>query len=240
MKKYYPAPFSHWLHGQNFFNLISPETRRVMRFEPNRFVIRAEGHPTLDPFEKAVNIAKEFLDAFGVSQLFSMKFTSVRTRQMKSLEEARSTFAETFLTDQSMRLLKRDALTDFGVAVERTWLANTEFQQVKKPDIARLKIREHITVAPVSYKEIGEKWLEFRQEADNTLYRTTHVAPRFAMLADICFEVERRKIVDVLKVDALWRFYDWAKSMADKAWSEVEGEGHGRYRYIGDAKDHSG
>jgi hypothetical protein len=222
MKKYHPTPFRNWLRGDRHFNLVSSETRRVIRFEPNRFIVRVEGYPTLDPFDETLDIAKELLAAFRVSDLFGMAFTSVRSQAAGSLEEARARFANSFLTERSTRLLKLDALTDFAVVAERNWPASPDFERAKKPSLAPLQIRESVKVGPVSYEEIGQKWTEFKKDAQNKLYVTDHAAPRFAILADTKFEGDRRKGTESLKMDLLWRFYDWARDMADKTWAQVE------------------
>jgi hypothetical protein len=78
MAEYYPGPFPDWMRADSSFNLISSDTRRVMYFEANRLVIKAEGHTTIDSFEELVAIAKNLVAQFNIVDLFSANFTSVR------------------------------------------------------------------------------------------------------------------------------------------------------------------
>jgi hypothetical protein len=183
--------------------------------------VRVEGQPDLNLFEETIQIAKELLAEFRVSDLFGMTFASVRSQMMKSLEDTRSTFAKDYLTNRSHRLLTFDPLTDFAVVAERRWPASTEFEKTKSA-VAPLRILERVTVGPVSYEEVGERWVEFKRDAKNKLYETPHVAHQFGILADTSFEAERRKKDKVLATEVLWRFCDWAKKRADKTWEEVE------------------
>jgi hypothetical protein len=48
MKDLHPNEFSHWMRGGNYFNLIDPGSRRVIRFDANRCVVRVEGQESVD------------------------------------------------------------------------------------------------------------------------------------------------------------------------------------------------
>lgn len=222
LKKYSPKPFKHWERGDMHFNLISAETRRVIRFEPNRFVIRAEGHPTLDNFLELLPIAKELLDAFTVSDLFEVLFVSVSSRPMKTLDQARETFARQFLGSKALKVLPVDGLTDFGVIYERRWASNLDFKPARPP-LAPAQISQQISIGPVTYKEVGQKWVEFKKDAANTLYKTDLVAHKFGTLADMRFHFNRRQGVEQFKMEILWKFCDWARSSTDEIWDIVEG-----------------
>ena len=222
VKQFHPTPFPDWQRSDRHFNLISANARQVIRCEPNRIIVRAEGYPALSAFEEVVTIARRILEEFDVKDLFSATYQSVRARPMKSLEEARTRFVQKFLGDRAVHLLTYDELSDFAVTVERGWPATTDFRKVKAT-LAKLNVRERVALGPVSYDEIGEKFVEFRRNAENVLYRGAHMAPRFAILADAVFTIDRRKDVDALALDLLWRFYDWAKATNDGTWKQLEG-----------------
>lgn len=222
LKKYSPKPFKHWQRSETHFNLISAESRKVIRFEANRFVLRAEGHPTVDSFLELIPIAKDLLETFGVTDLFGALFVSVRSRPMKALEQAREEFARQFLTSKALKVAPVDGLTDFGVIYERRWASNLEFKPVK-PSLAVSQVTQQISIGPVSYKEVGEKWVEFKKDTDNTLYQTELVAHKFGILADMRFHLNRRKGVEQFKMDVLWKFLEWARESSDEIWNTVEG-----------------
>ena len=102
VKQFHPIPFPDWQRSDRHFNLISAKARQVIRCEPNRIIIRAEGYPTLSVFEEVVKIARRVLEEFAVKDLFSATYQSVRARPMKSLEEARTRFVQKFLAQRQV------------------------------------------------------------------------------------------------------------------------------------------
>jgi hypothetical protein len=217
---YYPNPFPHWARGERHFNLVSTESRRVILFEPNRFVVRAEGHPDWAAFEEIFAIAKTLMGLFEIEDLFGLVLVSVRSCSQRSLLAARERFVEKFLTYQLRNLFGEDQLPDLGVVLEQTWPAGSNFFKVRS-HLAKLSMQERAQIGPVSYKEVGQKWAEFKNNAENDLYRTPHKAPKFGILADMKFEATRIKPNDSLPKDMLEQFYLWAKRRSEEVWARI-------------------
>ena len=70
MAEFYPEPFPHWVRGERHFNLVSRDTRRVIRFEASKFVARAEGHSTMKPYDELIAICTKLFKVFDVRDLF--------------------------------------------------------------------------------------------------------------------------------------------------------------------------
>jgi hypothetical protein len=155
MADYYPKPFPHWQRGDRHFNLISPETRRVIRFEPNRFIVRAEGHPTMTPYDEVVGISQRLFEVFDARDLFAAAFTLTRARALPTRKETRVGFAKLFLADVANELMPQDGGTDYAVTVSRPWTASTDFTEMK-PAIAPLRIQHDVTAGPSEYAEAAQ------------------------------------------------------------------------------------
>src|SRR5262245_925934 len=93
MAEFYPEPCSHWIRGDRHFNLVSTDTRRVIRFDANKFVVRAEGHPNMKPYDDLLAIASKLVKVFEIRDLFGAGFTIIRVHEQASRRDARSRFA---------------------------------------------------------------------------------------------------------------------------------------------------
>lgn len=226
MKSYHPTPFSHWIHGANHFNLVSTQTRRVIRFEANRFIVRVEGYAELGMFEETVDIVRTMLTEFSVSELFGVLFSAVRISHERSLPEAREHFNDRFLSRPTLQLIPAPEPMDSSVTLSYEWRANTDLQHIagQKEAQAPLVMREEVLVGPVNYKEIAQRgWIEFKKDAESEMYRTEHIAPKFGILAQMQFVANRQKKEGLLPLSVLWKVYDWGKERADAVWAQVEG-----------------
>lgn len=241
MKDNFQPPFDHWAHGQSQISLIANESRQVMLFQTNRFVAKAEGYPSLQPFEQMVTIAQNLSKIFKISEVWSVLFHSVRTTPMGSFKEARKRFADKFFTEKTLNLFSNDEYSDFGLVVEhRLWPANAQFRKISKPQLAakmpklkqlaeknaELLIFERVDIGPVSKDEIIDRgvWVEFHEKAGNGMYKTTPAIPGFAILADLKFEARRKQETEFLSTEILWNFYEWARRQADEVWGKIGDE----------------
>src|SRR5258708_39366267 len=84
MALFYPDPFPHWVRGDKFFNLVSKDTRRVIRFEPNKFVVRAEGHASMKSYDDLIAITAKLFDEFQARDLFGASLTLVRFHEQST------------------------------------------------------------------------------------------------------------------------------------------------------------
>lgn len=222
MADYYPDPFPHWQRGERHFNLISTDTRRVIRFEPNRFIVRAEGHPTMKPYDEVIAIARRLFETFDARDLFGAAFTLVRARSLPAQREARSKFAKLFLSDLSQALLPEDGVTDYAVTLSRSWTASTDLLEMK-PAMAPLRIKHDLSTGPSDYREAAERFCEFTKDADNELYKTEHVAPEHSILAAVRLSLDRHTAKQGVAAPIVWKFHDWARSDAEVTWAKIEG-----------------
>jgi hypothetical protein len=211
------------MRGVAGFTLISTQKRQALRFDANRMVLRVEGHLSLEAFDELVPLVKDALTTFEVTDLFGASFVSVRARPFKALDLARRTFANTYLSTPARNLVPgTDGSTDLAVLYDRSWLSMPDFRQAKTNPVALLRLREQMMLGPVQYKEIGDRWTEFRDNAENPLYRTKLVAPKFGILADMAWTLDRKPGVERLRLDTLWAFLDWGRSLSDQYWTAIE------------------
>lgn len=221
MAEFSPKPFPHWARGERHFNLVSKDTRRVIRFEANRFVVRAEGHPTMKPYDELITIATKLFTLFDVRDLFGAGLTVIRVHEQPTRKDARSRFAHTFLTHPAHDLMPMDGATDYGVVFDRRWTVSPELIEMK-PAVAPLRLQTKISTGPTDYKEIGERHVEFTQNADNELYKTEHVAPDFGIVTAFEIALNRHKAREGVAAAHLWRFHDWARTEAEALWAKIE------------------
>lgn len=229
---YYQKPFPHWMRADNLFSLIEPDNRRVIRFEAGRFIVKAEGHPTMTPFEELMEIARNCVDRFKIKDLFAVAFTSRRSMAMNSLEEARSNFDMRFLAEPSRRILDVDASLDFGLILERTWPSTINLKKLRPTrntalnnKLAKLNIHEYVAIGPASYMELAQKgWVEFKKDAENQLYKVQHEGHKASIFANMKFDLNRRGQEESLPIGLLWDFYELAQQKSEAAWLTIKGE----------------
>jgi hypothetical protein len=221
MAEFHPEPFRHWAHGDRHFNLVSTDTRRVIRFEPSRLVVRAEGHTTMKPYDELVAITTRVFEEFKARDLFGATYTLLRVREQPTRQDARSTFAAMYLSDAARNLMPMDGNTDYGVTFARDWMASTEFVEMR-PALAPLRIKVDISAGPTDYHELGERHCEFTREAPDEMYRTEHVAPDFGIMAFIRVTLARHRAKEGVGAPYLWRFHEWARSEAEAQWAKIE------------------
>lgn len=222
IKRYFPDPFPHWQRSDRHFNLINPEARKVIRFDANRFVMKAEGHPSLRAFGELLRPTEDLLELFGVSEVFGTVYTDMRALSKSGIDVARREFAERFLSDTSRNVLPYDELTDYAVVVERQWHGGKGFKKAER-ESAPVRIVEVVQVGPVTYEEIAKrKWVEFREDAEHELYRRSHAAPTNCMLVQMRFEMHRAN--EPIDLKWLWEFYDWARGRAQETWEKTTKE----------------
>jgi hypothetical protein len=221
MAEFYPKPFPHWARSDRHFNLVSKDTRRVIRFDANRFVVRAEGHPTMKPYEELITIATKMSAIFDVRDLFGAGLTVIRVREQPTRKDARTRFARMFLTHPAHDLMPMDGDTDYAVTFDRRWTVSTELIDMK-PALAPLRLQTKINIGPTDHKEVGDRFVEFAEKADNELYKTEHVAPDFGILAAIEITLNRHKAKEGVPAAHLWRFHDWARTEAESRWAKIE------------------
>ena len=65
MGNYHPRNFKNWMRGDKHFVLINSDDRRAIRFEPNKLIVRVEGHNSADMFDEGVGFAYQMLDDFN-------------------------------------------------------------------------------------------------------------------------------------------------------------------------------
>jgi hypothetical protein len=208
MSELYPKEFPDWMHGENHFNLVDTKTRRAIRFEASRFIVRVEGQDSLDPFRRCVEMALSMLDSFNIVDIFAMQFESIQARIEKRLCQARLEFAKTFIPHTVGRLFPQDEHTDYTVVVEREEQVDNKLT----PAGARISQREllmnsSISLGPASRQEIEDKWLEFKEKSPNPLYKTKPRAPQAAQLFAMKIVIRPKKNIKQIPVETLKTFY---------------------------------
>ena len=221
MAEFYPKPFPHWVRGERHFNLVSKDTRRVIRFDANKFVLRAEGHSTMRPYEELIAIATKLFTIFDVRDLFGAGLTVIRAHEQPTRKDARSRFAGAFLTHPAHDLMPMDGDTDYGVVFDRRGTVSADLVEMK-PALAPLRLQQKISTGPTDYKEIGERYVEFTKNADNELYKTEHVGPDFGVVATIEIMLYRHKAKEGVAAANLWKFHDWARAEVESHWAKIE------------------
>jgi hypothetical protein len=227
MKRNFPGIFTHWRHAPEHAFLISPETRRAIRLEPSKFVIRAERLTRLGPFEKLIPIVKSALRDFDVQNLVAANFTSTRVLKMESLIRAREVFAQKFFSAHAQTLMEKDEATEFGLIVERKWPTTKVFCPAKdQPEKTALIIGERTDLTPMTSGGIlkeGGRWAEFRQDASSSpAYLTEFIAPDYSILSEMKFDMISPGPIGSVKMDTLWKFYEWARKKSDQVRSKIE------------------
>lgn len=225
MLKYHPDTFPHWRRGEKHFTLIDTENRKVIRFEPNRFIVRAEGHDSLDLFSDCVKISLNILkDYFNVKDIFFIQLESIQLEKQKSLFKARYNFANKFLNENSFGILPKDQETDYQLALERTEDVDSEFSPVKSQLSKRIMtLTRSIIIGPVIANEVKNKFLEFKENSEHEQYKTKAIVPDFAHLIGVKLSLVPKKKIKVLFNETIDKFYPWAIEQANAIWDKIFG-----------------
>lgn len=221
MANYYPDPFPDWQRADRYFNLLSRETRRAIRFEPSRFVVRTEGHQDLNPYDHLIGIAQTLCETFAVKDIFGAAFSLIRVRSVASRKDARLRFSTSYLSDVCRELMPWDGITDYAISMDRVRAVNSDLVDMRA-DLAPLHIKHAFTAGPVDYAEIGQRFTEFTANADNELYRTDHVAPEFGVVAASQISLERASRKKWTTTATLWRFHDLARERSEAIWQRLD------------------
>jgi hypothetical protein len=225
MLEYHPKIFPHWQRGDRHFNLIDTEKRKVIRFEPSRFVIRVEGHDSINEFEECVNIAITLLDnLFNVKDVFYIQVEINFIKKEKSLFQARHNFAKRFFLDQT-HILPMDENTDYQITFERDTNIDENLHEVTSKLSRRfLKYKYAIITGPVTKDEVISKFLEFKEIADNELYKTKVNLFDFAQYLGNRFLFVPKKRIKFISVDYIKKAYDFSASIAENTRIKIFGE----------------
>ena len=221
---FYPEPFPHWQRNEKQFSFVNATERTAITFHPNKFVLKSECHETTGKYDDAVPMLKELLELFEVTEFRSMQVASIRTHELSVLRTARSGFADRFLASGGENLMKRDSRTDYKVTIQRRWRGhNDDFGKVD--DDGPLNMDHVLHIGPVEKEEIGARWLEFKPDAENDLYKTEFLpAPSVAILADMKLSFRETRDTEWENADTVSRFVDWAEAKLAETWSAVETE----------------
>ena len=224
LAKYSPDPFPHWIRGERHFNLVNPEERSVVRFEPGRCIFRTEGHPTLEPPERLRQITQELIETFDIRNFFLLSYTSMRMQSRGSRDMACEWFRKRFLTGPARTLLDEDQGTDYLVNIDHRWDANSVMEKTKKKK-SSLSIEEGLIVGPATHDEVAQKrWVEFRADAEGELYRQPHISPPFGILANVKLTATVSRTAKSIGGPTLWNVYAWAVRRAEEIWGKVQEE----------------
>src|SRR6266849_3651391 len=219
MKDLHPNEFSHWMRGGNYFNLIDPGSRRVIRFDANRCVVRVEGQESVEPFEKCVAMALGMFDRFEVSDIFGMKFEAIQVQPIRRLQQARDIFAHKFILERISKVFPKDEHTDYGISLERKEQVDINFGPSGAKLSRRALISNHLVfLGPVSGSELQERWLEFKEKSNNELYQTKPRVPEAAHIVWSQITIQPKKGVKQISFDTLKRFCPWAINQIHKTW----------------------
>ena len=224
MNELHPQEFPHWVRGASHFNLVDTRERRVIRFEAQRCIVRAEGQESIAQFEKCVAMALDMLTKFEVFDIFAMRLESIQAKPAKRLSEARSRFAERFLNSDALRILPYDENTDYGVSLQRREELDANFQTVGgKIKRRSLVSTTHIFLGPVEGNEIRQRWLEFKEDSNNDLYQTKPRVPDAAQVIGTQMSIVPKRSVKQVAPDTLQAFIPWAIGHAEGAWNSTLG-----------------
>jgi len=226
MSKFYPSKFAHWTLNPTDFNLIDTDSRQVIRFEPRRFIVRAEGHDSLDSFDECVQIAFTLAkDDFNIADFFAINFESMQVaRTFTKIKQTRKEFAKKFISDLAIEILPHDGKTDYAVSVNRSDNVDGSFQMVDgRRTRANIILDKNITLGPVGGDEIIEKWLEFKEESQHEPYRTTPNVPDTANMLMVKFVAKPEPPQQKITYDIMVHFYDWAEQQTEDIWKRTLG-----------------
>jgi len=227
MERHHPSEFQHWMRGTNHFNLIDPGTRRVIRFEARRLIVRVEGQDSYEPFRDCLKIAANMVSEFGIADVLRLEFESVALSTENRLEQAKRSFAEKFLSQSAQTILPKDRHTDYAVMLQRNEILSRSFSLINRQlPGPKLHIDLNLSLGPVTDTEIRDRWLEFKEKEKqrNELYQTSARTPHVAIAVwhKIIVMPEPRK--NFMVPDTIDMFSNWAIKEAQDQWNNVLGE----------------
>jgi hypothetical protein len=209
MSTYHPRDFAHWMRGENYFNLTDPKTRKAIRFEASRFIVRVEGQDSLDPFQRCAEIALSILETFEIVDIFATRFESIQAKPERRLRQARTDFAKSFMHPNLSNVFPQDEDTDYAVIAERTEQVDRELAPTGAKISNRvLVMRTNLTLGPSSREEIEGRWLEFKERGVNELYKTKPILPRAAQIFATQITLTPKKNVKRMEVETLKKLYE--------------------------------
>lgn len=224
MSALHPKEFPHWMRGENYFNLVDQKTRRAIRFEASRFVVRVEGQNSLEPFHKCLEMALSMLEDFEIVDIFAGRLESIQAKAEKGVRGARMDFAKTFMHPTLVRVFPHDERTDYAVVAERTEQVDDKLIPAgARLNNRALTMRSSITLGPASREEIAEKWLEFKERSPNILYRTKPALPRAAQLFAMQMTIQPRAKLIFFKLKTLTDFYELALERSTTTYDAILG-----------------
>jgi hypothetical protein len=227
MARYHPNDFQHWMRGANHFNLVDPQTRRVIRFEARRVIVRVEGQDSYEPFQNCLAKAADMVGEFGIADILRLEFESVALRTESRSEQAKRNFAEKFLSQSAQNVFPKDRHTDYSIAIQRNEVLGRNFSPIRRQlSGPKLHVDYNITLGPVTADEIRDRWLEFKEKAKqkNELYQTNARTPNVAIAVWHKIIVTPDRISHPMAPDVINTFSDWALKEAQIHWHHVFGE----------------
>jgi hypothetical protein len=127
-----------------------------------------------------------------------------------------------FLSSASQEWLPPDGATDYAIVLDRAKAVSPDLADMK-PAIAPLRLLHQLSTGPSDYREVGQRFVEFKKDSENELYRTDHVAPDFSLVAALKLTLERKTPKNSANAKTLWRFQDWARAEAELSWKRTFG-----------------
>lgn len=220
MGNYHPRNFKNWMRGDKHFVLINSDDRRAIRFEPNKLIVRVEGHNSADMFDEGVGFAYQMLDDFNIVDYFFVSCHVVQVKPKDNLKKTRVEFAQKFIHQNLHEIHEIDSNTDYSSSIERKERVDRDLKTIHSNKAGNSFLLEMFALfGPVIRKEIKERWLEFKEENKLEMYQTSPNIPKFGHVVEGKVTLTREKGTESIPFETVKNILIASKNHSEKLWS---------------------